>query len=326
MALQLSQQAGGWCRQLPTPLAGLALGISGLGMCLDFVLQANGRLELVTMTLAALLLLALATRFTLDLPSLGNDLRHPVVGSVVPTFAMALMVVSHGLSLLHADLGTAVWVLAIGLHGWFLAQFIRHRRQEFAMHHMVPSWFVPPVGIAVAAVSWSGTVGSWSYLLAWGCMAFALACYAIMLPWMFYRLIFHPTIPEGAQPTIAILAAPASLTLAAYLRVATDPSPLLVMILLGVAVTMTLIVYVALLHLLRLPFTPGFAALTFPLAIGATALFKVQAFFIDWALPGDIILQVQTLARIELAIATVVIGYVAVRYAIWLAKLRGAAQ
>lgn len=89
---------------------------------------------------------------------------------------------------------------------------------------------------------------------------------------------------------------------------------------------MTLIVYVALLHLLRLPFTPGFAALTFPLAIGATALFKVQAFFIDWALPGDIILQVQTLARIELAIATVVIGYVAVRYAIWLAKLRGAAQ
>ena len=50
---------------------------------------------------------------------------------------------------------------------------------------------------------------------------------------------------------------------------------LLVAVLLGIAVLMTGIIYLAFIKLLRLPFSPGYAAFTFPLVIGATALFKV---------------------------------------------------
>lgn len=308
-------------RHLPTPLAGLALGIGGLGMCLDAVLRAQGRIETVSAALALLLLLALCVRVALHPDTLKADLKHPVVGSVAPTFAMALMVVSHGISLYWPQLGSAVWLLAIAIHVYFLVAFIRYRRRDFSLHHMVPSWFVPPVGIAVAAVAWTGEFGSFTHGVAWACMAFALLCYAVMMPLMFYRIMFRESIPVGAQPTIAILAAPASLTLAAYLRVSPTPYPLLVIIMLGLAITMTLIVYGAFIHLLRLPFSPGYAAFTFPMAIGATALYQVEAVFVKWQLPAAMIRQIDMLGRIELGIATAVISYVALRFVLFL--LRG---
>lgn len=308
----------GRIRGLPTPVAGLALGIGGLGMCLDLAFNAQGRLEIVTSTLALLLLIALCTRVALHPDTFKADLKHPVVGSVAPTFAMALMVVSHGISLHWSEVGTAVWLLAVLIHVYFLVAFIRYRRREFSLHHMVPSWFVPPVGIAVAAVAWSGDMSSWTYVIAWFCMAFALACYVVLMPLMFYRIMFRESIPVGAQPTIAILAAPASLTLAAYLKVAITPLPLLVIIMLGLAITMTLIVYGAFIHLMRLPFSPGYAAFTFPMAIGATALYKVKAIFIKWNVPADMVQQIEMLARIELGVATIVISYVAIRFVMFL--------
>ncbi|WP_218586918.1 hypothetical protein [Iodobacter fluviatilis] len=42
------------------------------------------------------------------------------------------------------------------LHMVFLATFIWHRAKDFEIHHMVPSWFVPPVGIIVADVAFPG--------------------------------------------------------------------------------------------------------------------------------------------------------------------------
>ncbi|QLG89142.1 TDT family transporter [Chitinibacter bivalviorum] len=304
-------------RDLPTPMAGLALGIGGLGMCIDAAFKFGGRFELLTMTIVGVLLLSLCIRFAMHYETLKADLKHPVIGSVAPTFAMALMVFSHGVHYFLPAFGTAIWMTAILLHVFFLVKFIRYRRRDFSLHHMVPSWFVPPVGIAVAAVAWAGQPSDWTFLPAWLCMAFALACYVVMMPLMFYRLMFRQTIPEGAQPTIAILAAPASLTLAAYLNVAINPSPLIVIVMLGLAMTMTLIVYGAFIHLLRLPFSPGYAAFTFPMAIGATALYKVEAIFVQWKLPADLIHQVDVLGRIELGIATAVICYVAVRYTLY---------
>jgi len=82
-----------------------------------------------------------------------------------------------------------------------------------------------------------------------------MACYGLMLPLMLYRLIFSHEVPDAAKPTIAILAAPASLSLAGYLTVSQDPSLLLVAVLLGIAVLMTGIIYLAFIKLLRLPFS-----------------------------------------------------------------------
>ncbi|MGL4716020.1 MAG: TDT family transporter, partial [Aeromonas sp.] len=173
------------------------------------------------------------------------------------------------------------------------------------------SWFVPPVGIIVADVAFPG--GQFAPL-ANGLLWFGLICYGLMLPLMIYRLIFSLEVPDAAKPTIAIMAAPASLSLAGYLTVSQDPSLLLVAVLLGVALLMTVIIYLAFTKLLRLPFSPGYAAFTFPLVIGATALFKVAHLLESWPQAAHYVEQIRVLAYVELVVATVIVGYVALRY------------
>ena len=155
------------------------------------------------------------------------------------------------------------------------------------------------------------------YNLAYGLMVFGMASYAALLPVMWYRLIFANQIEDASKPTIAILAAPASLSLVAYLSLEPAPSLLLCSLLLGVAVLMTSIIYVAFFKLLRLPFTPGFAAYTFPMAVGATALYKVSDLLAAYPAALEYSLQLKFFAVLEMIVATVVVAYVCCRYLIF---------
>jgi exfoliative toxin A/B len=151
-------------------------------------------------------------------------------------------------------------------------------------------------------------------LLAAAALYFGMFTYALMLPVMFYRFIFAENVAVTAMPTLAILAAPASLSLTGYLSLVDDPQPLPVILLMGISVLMTAIVYVAFIRLLALPFSPGFSAYTFPLAIGATALFKAVEQFEAWQIRQKLINQTHGLAVFELLVATAVVAYVIARF------------
>ncbi|WP_227875959.1 TDT family transporter [Kushneria konosiri] len=298
---------------IPTPLAGLALGIASLGWSWESFAPLGGWAQLTGAVIAAALLLALAGRFMVYPQSLWADLAHPVVGSVVPTFAMALMVISKsvGTWLLPAA-GATLWLMAVMLHLIFLVAFITHRLRAFELHHMVPAWFVPPVGIIVADVAFPDIAELQP--LAMGLLYSGMLLYAVLLPVMMYRLLFIEEIPDPAKPTIAIMAAPASLSLAGYLTVSAAPSPLIVALLAGIAVLMTLVIYLAFIKLLRLPYSPGYAAFTFPMVIGATAMTKTADWMTGHGFSVHEIELVRGLATLELGVATVIVGYVSLRY------------
>ncbi|MGQ7244372.1 TDT family transporter [Salinicola sp. V024] len=297
----------------PTPMAGLALGISSLGWSWESFAPLGGVAQLSGAAIAAIMLLVLGAKFVFHPRLLWADLAHPVVGSVVPTFAMALMVVSKAVGdWLMPEAGVALWLAAVALHLGFLAAFVVHRAKAFELHHMVPAWFVPPVGIIVADVAFPGVAAL--HPLAIGLLYLGMGLYAILLPVMIYRLIFAPEIPDPAKPTIAIMAAPASLSLAGYLTVVTEPSPLLIALLGGIAVLMTLIIYLAFFKLLRLPYSPGYAAFTFPMVIGATALSKTAGWMQAHGFDAHDIAIVHGLAILEVIVATAIVGYVALRY------------
>jgi len=297
----------------PTPMAGLALGLSSLGWSWESFVPLDGLAQLTGAIVAAILLLILSAKFVLHPRLLRADLAHPVVGSVVPTFAMATMVVSKAVGdWLSPSAGVALWLAAIALHLTFLGVFLAHRARAFELHHMVPAWFVPPVGIIVADVAFPGVAAL--HPLAIGLLYLGIGLYAILLPIMLYRLIFAPEIPDPAKPTIAIMAAPASLSLAGYLTVIDAPSPLLIALLASSAVLMTLIIYLAFLKLLRLPYSPGYAAFTFPLVIGATALAKTAEWMQNHSFSAYDVAIVHGVATLEVIIASIIVGYVALRY------------
>ena len=112
----------------------------------------------------------------------------------------------------------------------------------------------------------------------------------------------------------AVLAAPASATLAGYLSLMEQPSPVIIGILFGVSVLMTSVIYCAFFNLLRLPFSAGFAAYTFPMVIGSTALYKLAHWMEYQGIPNKYVIQINGLAYFELIIATSVVAYVGVRY------------
>ncbi|MGR2847116.1 TDT family transporter [Vibrio vulnificus] len=296
----------------PTPMAGLALGIASLGWSWENLATLNGYGQWISAAIASGLLVILAIKFLFHRYLLQQDLAHPVVGSVVPTFAMGTMVVSNSLGHFFPVAGDVLWLVAVVLHIVFLVSFLYHRAQNFELHHMVPSWFVPPVGIIVADVSFSGNPALAP--IAHGALVFGMVAYAVMLPLMIYRFMFTHEVPDAAKPTMAIMAAPASLSLAGYLTVTAQPSPVIIALLFGIAVLMTAIIYLAFVKLLRLPFSPGYAAFTFPMVIGATALFKMANWMQQAGLSSHYVEQVRMLAGVELLVATVVVGYVAVQY------------
>nr|WP_319484260.1 TDT family transporter [uncultured Cohaesibacter sp.] len=296
---------------LPTPTAGLALGIAALGLCWENSGLFAGQARMAGAVVAAVLLLLLLAGFLLRPAQLLNEVKHPVMGSILPTFTMATMLVA---SAAGGRLGLVLWLMAVALHLLLLILFCVYRLRDFHLHQMVPSWYIPPVGIIVANITLpDGAFSGLATILFW----FGLVCYGLMQPVMIYRFLFEPNVPDAAKPTLAIMAAPASLSLAGYLAVEPAPSILLVMILLGVALLMTAIIYLALFRLARLPFTPGYSAFTFPLVISATALFKGATFLARWPETASAATQLLWLARLELAVATVVVVYVATRYALW---------
>lgn len=297
---------------LPTPVCGLALGIASLGWCWDNFDFLSGKGQFIGAVVASMILLAVLFKFIKQPKSLLNDLKHPVVGSVVPTFTMCTMVISNSLGQWNLYIGDALWLIAVLIHIIFLITFVYHRVQNYSLNHMVPSWFVPPVGLIVADVAFSGSTILEPIAIA--TLSFGLLMYAIFLPLMIYRILFCHQIPDDAKPTIAILAAPASLSLAGYLTVIDDPSPIVIAVLMGIALLMTLVIYMAFFHLLRLPFSYGYAAFTFPMVIGATALFKIS----DWMryinMKPQYVEQIFNLACLELFIATLIVIYVCIRY------------
>lgn len=307
---------------IPTPIGGLALGIASLGLCWENIGLFDRLPQLVCAGIAAIILLLLALKFIFNPRLLAADLAHPVIGGVIPTSAMALMIVAKAISLYAMTLGQTIWVCAIVIHIAFLVTFIYHRTRHFELHHMVPAWFVPPVGLIVADVSFPGGA---LLPLALGLLYFGMIAYALLLPTMLYRVLFSHQIPDAAKPTIAIFAAPASLSLAGYLTVVAAPSPNIIMLLTGIAVMMTFIIYVAFLHLLRLPFSPGYAAFTFPIVISPTALFKVAAWMGTFGFAPQYVAQVADLAHIELLVATIMVAYVAAHYSTYFIRLAKAA-
>ncbi len=93
-----------------------------------------------------------------------------------------------------------------------------------------------------------------------------------MLPLVLYRLVFAGTLRKRARPTLPIMAAPINLNLATYLVNFALPDLILTGAIAGIAITMTFLIYLCYLRLLRLQFQPSIAAVTFPSVISAVAI------------------------------------------------------
>lgn len=296
-------------RRIPVPTSALALGLASLG---NLLAPYSETVRLVCGGLSALLALLVILRIAIDFKGVFAECENPATLAVLPTLFMALMILSTYLKPYASGVAFAVWAVALGLQLAVTLLFIRRHVLDFAIGRVLPSWFIVFVGYVVASVTSPAyeMQGLGRVLLYAGLMGYVAVLVTVL------RRLRTTELPAPALPTLAIFAAPVSLCLAGYLAVTENRQPAVVYALLAVSVVSLLFVLSRLPRLLRLPFHPGFAALTFPLVITAVALKQSNA-FLSAAGVGSIPGLAVTVMD---AIAVAAVAYVFVRYVVFLAK------
>ncbi|MDF2152748.1 TDT family transporter [Vibrio sp. CAU 1672] len=294
---------------VPPSQAALALGIIGLGQAWALYVPAFGEpIRPFLAALGAILLAPVLIRYATSPSTFMADIRHPLRGSLMAPMSMALLILCDYLAIVSPFIAYPLWFMAVLLHLTMMVLFFSFQLQHFKMSNMVPSWFLYPVGLISSSLAGS----QFGHTLFSGTTAMVcIGIYFFMLPLVLYRLVFFGSLPKKARPTLAIMAAPVNLSLAAYLVNFPSPDPILTGALAGIAITMTLLIYLCYLRLLRRKFQPSIAAVTFPSVISAIAMYRVTAFFADshpnWYWLHDF-------GLFELSVATLLVIWVSIGY------------
>ncbi|MGL6259767.1 TDT family transporter [Vibrio sp. WXL103] len=296
-------------QNVPTSQASLALGVIGLGQAWALYLPSvGGPAQPFLAAFGAFLLGPVLIKYLLHPRLYFNDIRHPLSGSLMAPMSMALLILCDYLALISPWIAYPLWMLAITLHLTNMLVFFSLQLRNFKMSNIVPSWFLYPVGMISSSLA--GTQFGYN-VFSVTLVEICITIYFFMLPLVLYRLVFEGMLPKRARPTLAIMAAPINLTLAAYLVNFDDPDPILTGALAGIAVTMTLLIYICYIRLMRLRFQPSIAAVTFPSVISAVAMYRLTDFFEHFHPHWH---WLHKFGFLELTIATVMVVWVILRY------------
>ena len=262
-------------RKIPMPVSGIALAVASLG---NLLLSPFGEtVRLICGIVSAIFICLFLIKVFFDFKNVKEDLKNPVLLSVLPTSTMAVMVLCTYLKP-HADtLALGLWYLALIVHIFIMLLFAKRFLLGFELKNVFPTWFVACVGIVVASVT-SADMGTTHI----GQVIFYIGFvfYIIVFPVVTYR-VAKIEIPEPARPTIAIFTAPMNLTLVGYFAAFDTYNAILVYIMLALSVVLYILTSIKVARLLPTKFFPSFAAFTFPYVISATAFSLANDFLIE---------------------------------------------
>ncbi|HFI0467226.1 TPA: TDT family transporter [Streptococcus suis] len=293
--------------QVPLALSGLLLALVALANLLATVHP------LIKPSLQALALLGYVLLFSRIVGVWSKtraELGQPIIASCFATLFMGLLLLTASLSILPLGIGKGIWLTLVLLYGayivFFSYRFIGQRKLELVF----PSWFIVYVGFAMVGVT---APVYQTFSLGWLSLIFSGISFAILLPVVLYRLI-RVKLVLAQFPLLAIFAAPTALLLTAYLQLANQVDPRLLVFLLVLSQSLYLAVVLSLRVLTQNGFSPLFAAFTFPLVSSAISL-KLTLGKLE-SLQGIL----APVLQLEIILATLVIGGVALLYANYLFK------
>ena len=197
-------------------------------------------------------------------------------------------------------------IAAVCVHAVHILVFLwRNVFHGVNLDTFVPSWFVTFNGIMVSTVAGAAVLPP---IMAKAVLCWGLFIYTVTIPFMVWRLATREVKPAVCH-TQAIVLAPCSLCLASYLNLAQEPSMVLVGVLFFCVLASLVFIIVKLPVFFAVPFAPGFAGLTFPMAIGIVASNKAAAFFTG-AGQETLGYVVKQIAGIQIYLTTAIIGMV----------------
>ncbi|MFZ5354048.1 MAG: TDT family transporter [Bacillota bacterium] len=298
-------------RKLPLPIAGLILGLAAGG---NLILSYGSIYRNILGIVSGIFIMLLLIKIFAMPKSLKEGFDNPVVASVMPTFSMALMLLSTYFKPYFSSGAFLLWLIALALHIVLMILFTVKYIINFNIKKVFPSYFVVYVGIVCASVTAPafGMTQLGQYIF-W----FGLAAYLILLPIAAYRVLAINEIPEPAMPTLTIFTAPASLCLTGYLNTFQNKNLYIVGFLAVLLLLMFIGTIVNMPRLLRLKFYPSYSAFTFPFVITAIAMKGTNTYLLK---TGTVIPFMDYFVNMLELWAIAMVLYVLVRYVIYLSE------
>jgi len=264
----------------------------------------------LTMIGAVFIWLAATIKITVYFSTFKGEYTNVIPSSLYGTFSMLTMILGSYFFDFHEGVGRFVWLTGIGLHLLHILIFTyQFSLKGIKKETFIPTWFVTYVGLLVSAVV--GVPMGMPQLIT-VIVYYGFGIMAVMLPFMLYRLIKNP-LPKQHQLTATIVVAPCSLCLIGYLNISPEPVPAIVFIWYLFIILALIYIGSRLPRFLKMKFNPGFASLTFPLAISLVASIRMSGFLMMNGMEtlGAI---VREFSGVQLYMSTGVIGYVAYHF------------
>ncbi len=291
-------------KAIPIPLVPTFVGLATLsnvysGLGYTFIRQL--------VMIACILVLALyLSKVVFHIDTVKKEYKVIVPSSLYAGITMLTMIIGSYLFDYNQMIGKGLWFIGLILHAIHIVIFTyRNVFKNFVMDAFVPSWFVTYNGILVSTV-----VGlpMNEPEIAKIVVYYGITVFLLIIPFMVYRLIKFD-IKDAMYHTQAIVLAPSSLCLVGYLNFIKEPNQAIVYGLYAAVLLALAFVLYKMPKFLSFDFNPGFAGLTFPMAIGIVASTKMAGFLSSTGNESlaNIVTQI---AGVQIFITTAIIAFV----------------
>lgn len=301
-------------KKMPVPLLPTMVGACTLSNV--YLVQGFPLVRHITMISALAIWLIYLIRFFIIFETCKTEYKTTVPSSLYAGFTMLMMILGSYIFDFNPVIGKIFWSLGLGLHALHIFIFTyRNIITNFNIDTFVPSYFVTYNGIMVSVivgeVMKEPTIGK---LVTY----YGIGIFTLIIPFMIHRLIKHE-LKDVFYHTQAIVLAPSSLCTVSYLNSVKDPN----IYLLGYLYICVLLALVFIIY--KLPkffsfgFSPAFASLTFPMAIGIVATTKMSGYLKTIGY-SDLAMFLTQLSGIQLYLTSGIIFYVLLNILIWIRK------
>ncbi|GAA4349215.1 SLAC1 anion channel family protein [Variovorax defluvii] len=310
-------RAQGSIRHLPVNLFASVMGLSGLALAWRLAHGSLGAPALIGEVIGALalgvfVLLALGygVKAARHPEAVRAEFAHPVSGNFFGTIAISILLLSAVIAPYGAAAARTVWtaglLLTLGLGLVVVSRLLRGGTDDA---HMVPAWIIPgvasldiPVTGGQMPMAWAGEVN----LLAAG-VGTVLAL--VLLTLIVKRLAQHAPLAPLMTPSLMILVAPFAVGFLAYTNLVGEVDRFAA--LLFYFALFMFVVLAPRVFRRSVPFSPGWWAISFPMAALANAALKYAQSRPTWPLWA-----IATLLLAGLSVALAVLAVRTVRIAL----------
>ena len=263
-----------------------------------------------TMGVGFLVLTAMLYKIIRHASVFTEEYKTVIPSSLYATVTMLTMILGSYVFEISELIGRSLWFVAVVLHiGHILVFTYRHVLRGIKLETFVPSWFVTYNGLLVSAVI-GGAMNANALLQA--IVWYGIAALTVIMPFMVYRLLKRP-LPTPLYPTLAITLAPSSLCLVGYLNVMPTLNATLIYVLYALVLIALVVIIINIPRFFKQAFNPGFAALTFPMAIGLVASTKMAGYLTAQNLTEQAAL-VTNISGVQLVLTTTIVSFVAFNF------------